>query len=40
VKEIAGNLHFATPYQFSNFFKKYTSLSPVEYRRQFVKIGI
>lgn len=40
VKEIAGNLHFATPYQFSNFFKKYTSLSPIEYRRQFVKIGI
>jgi AraC-like DNA-binding protein len=40
IKEIAGNLHFATPYQFSNFFKKYTSLSPLEYRRQFVKIGI
>lgn len=40
VKEIAANLHFATPYQFSNFFKKYTRLSPVEYRRQFVKIGI
>jgi AraC-like DNA-binding protein len=40
IKEIAGNLNFATPYQFSNFFKKYTSLSPIEYRRQFVKIGI
>lgn len=40
VKEISGNLHFATPYQFSNFFKKYTQLSPIEYRRQFVKIGI
>jgi AraC-like DNA-binding protein len=40
VKEIAADLSFATPYQFSNFFKKYTHLSPIEYRRQFVKIGI
>lgn len=40
IKEISGNLNFATPYQFSNFFKKHTSLSPVEYRRRFVKIGI
>lgn len=40
IKEISGNLSFANPYQFSHFFKKYTKLSPVEYRRQFVKIGI
>ncbi len=40
VKEISYILNFATPYQFSNFFKKETHLSPNEYRAQFVKIGI
>lgn len=40
VKEISYLLNFATPYQFSNFFKKETQLSPNEYRAQFVKIGI
>jgi AraC-like DNA-binding protein len=40
VKEISYMLNFATPYQFSNFFKKETQLSPNEYRTQFVKIGI
>ncbi|SHL99733.1 AraC family transcriptional regulator [Chitinophaga sp. CF418] len=40
VKEISYLLNFATPYQFSNFFKKETQLSPNEYRTQFVKIGI
>jgi AraC-like DNA-binding protein len=40
VKEISYALNFATPYQFSNFFKKETQLSPNEYRAQFVKIGI
>lgn len=40
VKEISYILNFATPYQFSNFFKKETQLSPNDYRAQFVKIGI
>lgn len=40
VKEISYILNFATPYQFSNFFKKETHLSPNDYRAQFVKIGI
>ncbi|PSL25421.1 helix-turn-helix domain-containing protein [Chitinophaga ginsengisoli] len=40
VKEISYLLHFATPYQFSHFFKKETQVSPNEYRTQFVKIGI
>jgi len=40
VKEISYLLNFATPYQFSNFFKKETQLSPNDYRTQFVKIGI
>lgn len=40
VKEISYLLNFATPYQFSNFFKKETQVSPNEYRTQFVKIGI
>lgn len=40
VKEISYILNFATPYQFSNFFKKETQVSPNEYRSQFVKIGI
>ncbi|MCF6403747.1 AraC family transcriptional regulator [Chitinophaga filiformis] len=40
VKEISYLLNFATPYQFSNFFKKETQFSPNEYRTQFVKIGI
>lgn len=40
VKEISYILNFATPYQFSNFFKKETQTSPIEYRSQFVKIGI
>ena len=40
VKEISYLLNFATPYQFSHFFKKETQVSPNEYRTQFVKIGI
>jgi AraC-like DNA-binding protein len=40
IKEIAAILHFATPYHFSHFFKKNTGFSPLEYRKQFVKIGI
>ncbi|MFL5747865.1 MAG: helix-turn-helix domain-containing protein, partial [Niastella sp.] len=40
IKEIAGQLHFANPYQFSNFFKNQTGYSPNQYRYQFVKIGI
>lgn len=40
IKEIAGQLHFANPYQFSNFFKHQTGYSPNQYRGQFVKIGI
>jgi AraC family transcriptional activator of pobA len=40
IKEIAIELNFSTPYQFSNFFKSKTGYSPNEYRNQFVKIGI
>ena len=40
VKEISFSLNFATPYQFSNFFKKHTQQSPTEYKRQFAEIGI
>jgi len=40
IKEISIHLSFATPYQFSHFFKKHTRLSPAAYRRRFVKIGI
>ncbi|WP_205511237.1 helix-turn-helix domain-containing protein [Longitalea arenae] len=40
IKQIAAELHFSTPYQFSNFFKNQTGSSPNQYRDQFVKIGI
>jgi len=40
VKEIAFELNFATPEQFSHFFKKYTRFSPQLYRVSFVKIGM
>lgn len=39
VKEIAYHLHFATPEQFSHFFKKYTGVSPADFRHLFVNIG-
>ena len=39
VKEIAYELNFNTPEQFSHFFKKNTSMSPADYRNQFVNIG-
>lgn len=40
IKEVAIDLSFSSPYQFSNFFKKHTGLAPENYRKQFVKIGI
>lgn len=40
VKEIAYELSFNTPEQFSHFFKKNTKISPADYRNQFVNIGI
>jgi AraC family transcriptional activator of pobA len=40
VKEIAARLHFSTPFQFSNFFKKNTGSSPLGYRRDFAQIGM
>jgi AraC-like DNA-binding protein len=40
VKEIAFQLNFSTPEQFSHFFKKNAGRSPHEYRAQFVKIGM
>lgn len=40
VKEIAFDLNFSTPAQFSLFFKKHTQLSPNDYRDRFVKIGM
>lgn len=39
IKEIAYDLNFATPEQFSHFFKKSTALSPEQYRTRFVEIG-
>lgn len=40
IKEIAFELNFNTPEQFSHFFKKNTQTPPIEYRQQFVTIGI
>jgi AraC family transcriptional activator of pobA len=40
VKEIAYQLNFSAPDQFSHFFKKNTQLSPNDYREHFVKIGM
>lgn len=39
IKEIAYELSFSTPEQFSHFFKKYTDISPLDYRKIFVNIG-
>jgi AraC family transcriptional activator of pobA len=39
IKEIALKLNFS-PYQFSHFFKKNTSLPPETYRKQFAEIDI
>lgn len=38
VKQIAYDLSFATPEQFSHFFKKNTGIGPAGYRRLFVNI--
>lgn len=40
VKEIAYELNFNTPEQFSHFFKNNTKMSPVDYRNQFNNIGV
>ncbi|HEV2478837.1 MAG TPA: AraC family transcriptional regulator [Puia sp.] len=39
VKEIAYELNFSTPEQFSAFFKKNASISPQDYRAGFVNFG-
>ncbi|MBT2620981.1 AraC family transcriptional regulator [Chryseobacterium sp. ISL-6] len=39
IKEIAYQLSFSTPEQFSHFFKKQTNTSPLDYRKIFVNIG-
>ncbi|MCF0074370.1 helix-turn-helix domain-containing protein [Dyadobacter sp. CY261] len=39
VKEIAYQLHFSTPEQFSHFFKKNAMISPQDYRTRFVNFG-
>lgn len=39
VKEIAYELSFSTPEQFSHFFKKNTDYSPVDYRNYFLAVG-
>ena len=39
IKQIAYDLSFATPEQFSHFFKKNTNVSPADYRDIFVNIG-
>ncbi|WP_316826342.1 helix-turn-helix domain-containing protein [Pedobacter miscanthi] len=40
VKEIAYQLNFSSPDQFSHFFKKNTAISPQDYRLHFVNIGV
>lgn len=40
IKEIAFELNFATPDQFSHFFKKNANVSPSNYRALFLNIGI
>jgi len=37
IKEIAGRLGFLEASHFSNYFKKHTSQSPAEYRKQLVQ---
>ncbi|RBL90543.1 helix-turn-helix domain-containing protein [Chitinophaga flava] len=39
IKQIAYDLSFVTPEQFSHFFKKNTQVSPADYRHLFVNIG-
>jgi len=39
IKQIAYDLSFATPEQFSHFFKKNTDIAPADYRNVFVNIG-
>ncbi|MGL2965299.1 AraC family transcriptional regulator [Flavobacterium sp. XGLA_31] len=40
IKDIAASLHFSDPFQFSKFFKKSTSHTPVAYRKQFAVIDM
>ena len=40
IKEIAFQLNFSTPEQFSHFFKKYVSASPADYRKRHINIGM
>jgi len=40
IKEIAFQLNFATPDQFSHFFKNNAQVSPNDYRALFLSIGI
>ncbi|RBQ04234.1 helix-turn-helix domain-containing protein [Pedobacter miscanthi] len=40
VKEIAYQLNFSSPDQFSHFFKKNTAISPQDYRTHFVNMGV
>ena len=40
LKEIAYQLNFSTSEQFSHFFKKNTKISPVNYRSNFIHIGV
>ncbi|MEN2401111.1 helix-turn-helix domain-containing protein [Flavobacterium sp. MC2016-06] len=40
IKEIAFQLNFASPDQFSHFFKKNTQVSPNDYRALFLNIGV
>lgn len=39
VKEIAYSLNFATPEQFSHFFKKHTQIAPDTFRKLYVNSG-
>lgn len=39
VKELSYEFSFATPEQFSHFFKKYTLVSPSDFRELYVNIG-
>ena len=37
VKKISAMLGYATPFEFSNYFKKYYGLAPIKYRQQHSK---
>ena len=37
IKKLAAKLGYTTPYEFSNYFKRYHGLAPIKYRKDFLK---